>query len=397
MKKKYNKPLFIDTCILSNLLGLDEEKSNKNRFDFEKLCNKKILEKYIIHHGYLMSDYNLYEILRNENWNAEKVVKRLRRLNYRTRQKVYYIRPDPRYLENQIPSANKVKHYTNEVFHNIINFASNYYSSILLFPFYFNLCTFLFLFNKKKVFYDQKLMSKKTENLANVFADKIKKEFLRHGKYTKSTYEKVINKFFLISNHLMVVFYNEKMVPLYNKYELLNFDNVQNDIDNLVDEFTQQIISFDYNEVILRFDNSKTAKMEDTIMLPLAKNLLNSPSGEYNKDNLKNVFSHIVDKMIYPIYGLKDDLVRDIYFRNNIHDIYTKVLDENYQNKEIKRMLNGNDLLDLCGLSEAVQENVIFISTDSGINKVIDRIYTDEQKAIVNLFINFEFCKNDKS
>ena len=114
---------------------------------------------------------------------------------------------------------------------------------------------------------------------------------------------------------------------------------------------------------------------------------------ECTKEEWNKIFVQSIDKIAFSIYGLENNKVIDIYFRNNIHDVYTKVLNEGYQSKKIIEIINGNDIIDLCGLAESVNNDLIFISTDSGINRVIDLIYNDKQKEIVNLFINFKFAK----
>ena len=321
MKKAYNKPLCLDTCIFKNLLGYDEGKVNNKGIKFEETYNSKKLEKYVKHHGYLMSEYTLYEFIRDEKWNNPRVLNKLQEINRKTKQQVCAIRPELENLLNTVPDPKRIEQYAYHVFTNIVDFAGDYYSRILLFPTLFNVYSFLYLFVKRGINYNQDLINSKIEDIIQFLSDKIKHEFMMYQKYTKSISEKVINKFFLITNHVSICLYNDNMLKLSDKYESSDFTNAEEDLQYVLDTLNKMLNDIDYKENVVRCDNTKYAKATDTIMFSICNLLMKDY--ECTKEEWNKIFVQSIDKIAFSIYGLENNKVIDIYFRNNIWYFFT--------------------------------------------------------------------------
>ncbi|MBQ7453220.1 MAG: hypothetical protein IJS68_03010, partial [Clostridia bacterium] len=133
-KKKYNKPVCLDNCIINNIVGMDEGKN-----DFDKSYNKDTLIKYIKHHGYLLSDYNLFEFLRQDNWNDSNVIKHLLNINARTHEKIIAKYPKYASFRDKGPSEHNRDLFLKRINKYISEFASSYFSRLLIFPYLFEI------------------------------------------------------------------------------------------------------------------------------------------------------------------------------------------------------------------------------------------------------------------
>ena len=132
MRKKYNKAVCIDTCIFNNIVGFPDTNP-----DFSQTYNKDLLIHYIKHHGYNVSDYNLYEVLRREDWNDETVISNLLKLNSRTHEKLKSKYPKFKEIIENRPNKKSRDHFIKTMFENITDFASSFYSQILNYSFLF--------------------------------------------------------------------------------------------------------------------------------------------------------------------------------------------------------------------------------------------------------------------
>ena len=59
MKRTYNKPIMLDTCVAEYLLGVKCEHDEI----VQKNINEDLLIKYVKHHGFIMSVFSLFELL----------------------------------------------------------------------------------------------------------------------------------------------------------------------------------------------------------------------------------------------------------------------------------------------------------------------------------------------
>ena len=191
MKKKYNKAVCLDTCLFNNIVGFDKEDS-----DFSKTYNKELLIKYIKHNGYNISDYNLYEVLRKDNWDNENIIANLLKLNSKTLEKVMSINPDIWNVIKRKPDIKSRNAFLKGMFGNISDFASDFYSQILLFSFLFVIYSILNYYKVNNILYDDKLVSDHINYVVSFLKTQLKREFLSVGKYTKSSSQKILNKYY---------------------------------------------------------------------------------------------------------------------------------------------------------------------------------------------------------
>ena len=106
MKRKYNKAVCLDTCIFNNIVGFPDTRPN-----FSQTYNKDLLTKYIKHHGYNMSDYNLYEVLRRDDWNDENIISNLLKLNSKTNEKLKARYPKFKEIIEKKPNEKSRNHF----------------------------------------------------------------------------------------------------------------------------------------------------------------------------------------------------------------------------------------------------------------------------------------------
>lgn len=377
------KPLIcIDTCILNNILGLDDDKNPK----ISELYNKKKLVRYIYHHGYFMSDFNLYERLIKEDWNNEIIIKKLKRLNYRTYEKIKSEMPwFYNKMKNQPPIPQRYN-FLNEISNKIVEFASDYYSRIIVYSYALLLQSLLFSLQKQSVKFDNEEMSKHLENVISLIKDTIKEEFNKLGLFTKTNAEKVINKIFLIFNHLSAEWYNKDVVE-----ESKNVDEFN--ISKVTESFILTIKNYDFNDNMVKENGSVTSKLEDSVVNSLCEVTYRYSNKEFSKETWNKKFLTIIKEIFLKQYDWNEDnKITNIYFIKNIEQIYFNYF-ENNENKTVKRAINTNDIIDLMSLVYAYNEGFVFITIDNGINRVLNKLYNIKQKEFINVFINFKFDK----
>ena len=169
--------------------------------------------------------------------------------------------------------------------------------------------------------------------------------------------------------------------------------------DNLLYEVLTDYLNilkfFDYKQEIRAVDGRKKANNKDNIIYLISNQGFNSRKNQFTKDKwdiefskfLKNIF-----KALYDSTGI--NFIIKTYYEINISDFYIKHIIQCKNDIDCIKLLDlidPNDLIDLCALSDSYEKGFIFISNDSKINRIIDMIYTKKQKEFVNLFINFKF------
>ena len=150
VKKKYNKRVCLDTCIANSLFGYDRDKNG-----FDQSYNKDLLTKYIIHHGYDISDYNLFEILRKENWYDINVFDNIKKLNWRTHEELKKRHPEFNLEALNLPNKNQRDMFLKDINLQIIDFASDYYARVILFAYFYQVFSILYTSQKEGAYYDQ--------------------------------------------------------------------------------------------------------------------------------------------------------------------------------------------------------------------------------------------------
>ena len=121
---------------------------------------------------------------------------------------------------------------------------------------------------------------------------------------------------------------------------------------------------------------------------------------EENKDKISKQewiikFSTFIKDIFNSHYDTSEvNLIIKTYYETSIFDFYIQHIIQCVENNETKKIydiIDPNDLIDLCALSDSFEQGFIFISNDAKINKIIDKLYTKKQKEFLNLFINFKF------
>lgn len=384
--KEYKPMICIDTCILNNLLGLDDEKNPK----ISEQYNKKKLMRYVYHHGYFMSDFNLYERIIKEDWNDEIIINKLKKLNYRTYEKIKNEMPwFYNKMKNQPPIPQRDK-FLNETSNKIVEFASDYYSRIIVYSYALLLQSLLFSLQKQSVKFDNEEMSKHLENVISIIKDTIKEEFNKLGLFTKTNAEKVINKVFLIFNHLSAEWYNKDVVEESKSVDEFN-------IDKVTEIFIETIKNYDFNNIVAKEDGSITSKLEDSVVNSLCEVTYRYSNKKFSKEIWNKKFLTLIKEIFVKQYDWNEDnKITNAYFINNMEQIYFNYF-ENNENKMVKRAINTNDIIDLMSLVYAYEKGYIFITLDNGINRVLNKLYNNEQKEFANVFINFKFDKIKKN
>lgn len=389
MKRKYNKPICLDTCIFNNIIGFDGEDSI-----FSKLYNRERLIKYIKHHGYNISDYNLYETLRRENWNDENAINNLLVLNSRVLNKLKTFRPEVEEIIKHKPNIDARNKFVKTMFENIVDFASEFYIEILIFPFLFVLYSILHYYKINSICFESETISNYVDKIVLFLKTNFKKELIEYGKYTKSNAQKTLNKYYLIINHLTIEWANLNVNQLYEKINTLNTLK-DKELYNVISEYVEILRGFNFTQTVFVGEGRKKANNKDNLIYLMMAQEFNSCKDSPQKDSYKDKFSEFLISIFNVLYDSSDvnDIVKT-YYEMNVSDFYVQHIikcNEKQDDAKLLDFIDPNDLIDLCALSDSYEQGFLFVSNDSKINKVINKIYSKEQKEFINLFINYKF------
>ena len=389
MKRKYSRPICLDTCIFNNIIGFDGEDS-----DFSKLYNKERLLKYIKHHGYNVSDCNLYETLRRDDWNEEKVINNLLTLNSKTLYKLKSIKPEVDELIKQKPNTKSRNNFIKTMFNTIVDFASEFYSEILIYPFLFVLYSTLYYYKSNKIYFSNNIISRHVDNIISFIKTNLEMEFSVCEKYTKSNAQKVLNKYYLIINHITIEWANTTANQLYEKITTTNISK-ENELYNIIVEYFNRLNLFDFTQNVLVEDGRTKATNADNLIYLLYNQEYIRHQDQYSKSEWILKFSQFLKNIFNVLYDSRDiNIIVKTYYEMNVADFYIQhIIRCNERQCDIKflDLIDPNDVIDLCALNNAYEQGYIYITNDSKINKVINKIYSKDQKEFVNLFINYQF------
>ena len=222
--------------------------------------------------------------------------------------------------------------------------------------------------------------------------------------YTKSFAEKIVNDFYNIINHLTVEWFNSDAKTLVNQIESDENLNFGQKLIDVIEQFRVKISQIDCNAMIEESHNRTRAGVQDNVIYIINETSFKIIEGICDKHEWDRKFVKFINQVSDAIYcgfkGTDVDKVVKLYFSNNLNDLYLKhIMDykgKSNANKKVIKLINVNDVIDLLSLCYAQSKGLIFITNDAGINRVISKIYTKEQKKIVNLFINYKFEENNK-
>lgn len=388
MKRKYNKAVCLDTCIFNNIVGFPDTSAN-----FSQTYNKDLLTKYIKHHGYNMSNYNLYEVLRRDDWNDENIISNLLKLNSKTNEKLKARYPKFKEIIENKPNEKSRNHFIEKMFENIIDFASDFYSQILNYPFLFTLYYVLHNYKLNNINYNYNCISKYVLKINHLLQKHLKEEFLLLGKYTKTPAEKILNKYYLIINHLTIEWSNTKIYPL-SKNLHTNQLNEQ-DLYTLIEDYIDIFNKFNFQQEIILENGRKKANNTDNIIYLMSNQGFEGNKEKITKEEWILKFTKFIKDLFNALYDSSGvNQIIKTYYEKNVTNFYIQHIVKCEENKEPRKLLDfidPNDLIDLCALSDSFEQGFIFISNDSKINKILDSLYTRQQKEFINLFIRFNF------
>lgn len=389
MNKKYNKAICLDTCIFTKVVGFPDANPNYN-----KKYNEEILIKYIKHHGYNISDYNLYEVLRRDDWNDEKVISNLLKLNSKINEKLKSKHPEFKKIIENKPNEKSRNHFIKTMFTNIVDFASDFYSQILVFPFLFVIYAILNYYKIYNLKFNSITLSHYAKQATSIIKKQLKQEFLQNPNYTKSSAQKILNKYYLILNHLTIEWSNSQVCNLsenLEKHTPLGEDILYNILDNYIKDLN----SFDYTHNIRINDGHTKANNTDNIIYLISNQGFNKHKDKFTNEEWSSNFSQFIKNLFNALYDSTGiNKIIKTYYEINITNFYIKHIlncEEKKEHRKLLDFIDPNDLIDLCALSDSYEQGFLFISTDSKINKIIDIVYTKKQKEFLNLFIDFQF------
>lgn len=215
----------------------------------------------------------------------------------------------------------------------------------------------------------------------------IKEQLEKLGLFRKSNAEKVLNKIFLAINFISSNWYNNEVVK---QMDQSNFS-----IEEFVDTFMKLVENHNFDDEIKKANNSKTAKVDDSMVCSLFEATFDYAS-KYNnisQDIWQSKFSDLNNKLLSVQFNWKDENnITDVYFKNNLNQMYFNYFKDN-ANKKVKRAVDVNDIIDLMSLEYVKDKDYIYITTDADINRVLNKLYNNKQKEFLNAFINFKFDK----
>lgn len=388
MKKKYNKAICLDTCLFNNIVGFPD--SNPN---FSQTYNKDLLIKYIKHHGYNMSNYNLYEVLRRDDWNSETVISNLLKLNSRINEKLKARYPKFKEIIENKPNEKSRNHFIKKMFENLIDFASDFYSQILNYPFLFVLYYVLHNYKPNNINYNYNHISKYVQKVNSILQKHLKEEFLHFEKYTKTHAQKILNKYYIITNHLTIEWSNTKIYPLSKKLHSNQLN--EHNLYTLIEDYINSLNNFDFQQEILLENGRKKANNTDNIIYLISNQGFEGNKEKFTKEEWVLKFTKFTKDLFNSLYDSTSvNQIIKTYYEINVTNFYIQHILQCEENKEPRKLLDfidPNDLIDLCALSDSYEKGFIFVSNDAKINKILDKLYTKQQKEFINLFINYKF------
>lgn len=381
--KEYKPMICIDTCILNNLLGLDDEKNPK----ISEQYDKKKLTRYIQHHGYELTPVNLYERLIKDDWNDKKIVQNLKKLNAKTYQIMHKQNLKLYERMHLIPTEDERDVFLRTLSHKIIKFASDFYSRLTVYSYAYLLQSLCFSLQSQNIDFSIEYLSNHLERVVKFIKGIIKEQLEKLGLFRKSNAEKVLNKIFLAINFISSNWYNNEVVK---QMDQSNFS-----IEEFVDTFMKLVENHNFDDEIKKANNSKTAKVDDSMVYSLFEATFDYAS-KYNnisQDIWQSKFSDLNNKLLSVQFNWKDENnITDVYFKNNLNQMYFNYFKDN-ANKKVKRAVDVNDIIDLMSLEYVKDKDYIYITTDADINRVLNKLYNNKQKEFLNAFINFKFDK----
>lgn len=381
MKRTYNKPIMLDTCVAEYLLGVKCEHDEI----VQKNINEDLLIKYVKHHGFIMSVFSLFELLRKENNISDILIKNLKKFDV----KIYtpYTHDKDIFGENYINELNnkdKVKRFLDTTNKQIVLFASKNLSQTLMYPMSFLLFGMLNHFSINGVEVDTKKVNKKIRLAIEIISQKLYEKILIANYYQKSKVLKIINCVYKwIAKHLFDWFNNEANDVIIS----IDSKKLYDALDILIEKLNS--INLD-NEVDVS-DHSIRADGAFNMLFVLCEKM--KETHKFENVDIDDLFMQKNLDIIKIIYHTHERTISNIYLEKNIYDLYLSHIrnKKGLSEPELKldKIFDSNDIIDLLSCKFAYDNQYKFITTDGKINGIISQVESD-------ISVNKLFIKNIK-
>jgi len=381
------KPMFIDTNIFKNITGFDNEDS-----DIARLYKKERLLNYVKHHGCKITVFTLYEVLRYKELSNESIAK-IQKLNFSTY--TPYDQEEDVYtnnIKNELNDVFKREMFLSNISKRIIEYASEYYSTLLLFPIFFTCYAFnqdvennrlgLSSFNFKSI----------VDEINREVKSKLYKAMLKESKFFNKSTNKSINSAYKWINQICVDWYNDEVKNYYENKSKESFIKVFDGINERVHK-----VNF-LDELIIQPNNQKHADERTNFIYLLFNKLKMLSQNDMTVEKWKEVYVKRCNDIFNIIYTKSGNKVIDAYYEKTLSELFLRNvnnIDTNNTNN-LRKILDVNDIIDLISLNFVYMNKGILLSTDSDILILEKNIYGKKEKQVINDFIELrQFNKID--
>lgn len=395
MSKQYKKPFYLDTCIAKNILGFD------NNSEIERLYNKDKLLKYIKHHGCVFTVFTMFEILRDEKLDKDSsILDNLHSLNYDI------------FVPDDMGDADFTSNYKEEIYDKakresfvkmvndkVINYASRYYSEILLYPYVLNLYAIDVTLKNHNIKMDYKKINSLTAKMIDSVSKQLNKMFKTTGQFKKNSSLKIINSAYKWITHLTTEWFNGEMNELSKDIE-------HGGVYKTCEAYLERLNQADFYKEIennnpLKSEDERDSKNQHPIyangefnyLYILEESGFKMTDGSIKKEEWIAKFIQFNAKTLSKIYKINGDArIIDEYFFINMYEFYLMHMydhkGEFIPEKSIKKLIDTNDIVDLLSLHFVESQRMIFLTTDNKIKRVIKRTYDKARWSTFCAFIN---------
>lgn len=384
MKKspQYNKPLYLDTCVFNNIFNEADKNSN-----IDEQIEAKPLKNYIRHHGCYITVYSLYELLRQSENNSKSIIGTLSALlkkgdvTIRTSQhsKLNISSYD---FACRIEDEEKRHAILCEISDEILDYASDFYSRVFLFPFAMGNYCLQRSPALKNVCQNRTLSHEIFKKAIHVLKTAIKKQYVEL--YRKS-FSKTLDR---INKHLDILskkWFCDTMTPLFeNPSESLYNETLTSILQMLENED----FGIDIVEENNRIYSNKTNNPLYWIITEIMPDV--TDSSHHNSENITQLKNKI-ENIMREVYSTDNSPLINEYLTRALRQFFMRQISGSSSEHNFSRIVQPNDIIDYINLEYSEADNYVYLTTDKAVIQIIDKIYPSEKK---NVFYDFiHHCK----
>lgn len=382
MRKAYKSSVFLDTCIVKNLLGFDESADV-----FQSKYNKNLLERYIKHHGCILSVFTLFEILKDKKIDNEQIQQNFKNLNF-----IIYTPYDEKDdilscdYKSEIFNKQKRECFIQFINKKIIDFASIYYTDILIYPYILNLCNITEVEQREGLKLDFSIINKKTLEIIEYIEKQINFMFSKAEIFKKTSANKILNSFYKWITHITVDWFNNEIS---NLAKTRTVDGVY----EVCNAYLERLKKVDFSiDLVIGKNNEVFANADSNFIYIVKENTYKLCNNKLSEHDWNIKFVKENKKIVNKIYKkhISSDVI-DVYFNLNLDEFYFQhIIDykgvENPQ-KSFRNMIDTNDIVDLLSLNLAEIKNDVYLTLDNKLKRVINKLYNKQKLEVFNIFI----------